>query len=228
MKATIATFALFLAAQSAFAQYEVHPEPPRIPRAGQTIPDEQPTRPQPQRPSEERPQRTEPREKESIVINDVVDFFGEAGEGAARAIGKLVHQLFSKLGVPTGVIKGEEAGGAFAVGLRYGEGQLNLGGKKSKLYWRGPSIGFDIGGNYSKVYMLVYKARKTSQVYERFGAVEGSFYFVAGAGTSVDVSANAYNAGDVVLVPIRVGLGLRQGVNVNYLAFTPEREWFPF
>ena len=146
-------------------------------------------------------------------------FFGETTEGLAKAIEK----VFADHGRPNGYITGEEISGAIGVGLRYGNGTLNRKVDKSrKIYWQGPSIGWDLGGNASKVFTLVYKLKKTDDIFQRFPGIDGSFYFVAGVGV------NYQQSGDIVLAPIRTGVGLRAGANIGYLHYNREHSWLPF
>jgi hypothetical protein len=146
-------------------------------------------------------------------------FFGSVSKGLASVI----EYAFQKQGRPNGYILGEDLGGAFIAGLRYGEGWLytrDLG--RHKVFWQGPSIGYDAGAEGSKVMVLVYNLRDPSDIYHRFGGVAGSAYFVGGVG----ITFQAY--GDVVLAPIRSGIGLRLGANVGYLKYTPRPTWNPF
>ncbi|HWQ94292.1 MAG TPA: EipA family protein, partial [Gammaproteobacteria bacterium] len=122
-----------------------------------------------------------------------------------------------------GYIKGEEVSGALGVGLRYGNGSLTLKkGGGHKVHWTGPSIGFDVGANASKVFVLVYHLPNANAIYQRYPAVEGSFYYVAGAGINYQQRDN------IILAPIRVGVGLRGGVNLGYMHYTKEKTWIPF
>ncbi len=155
---------------------------------------------------------------ENEILNKAIDFFGAITKGLAGAIGK----VFEDQGRPNGLIFGEEASAAFGIGVRYGRGKLNR--KQQKLlqvYWQGPSVGFDAGGNASKVMVLVYHLDKIEDLFRRFPGVEGSFYFVAGVGV------NYQQSGNVVLAPIRTGVGLRGGVNIGYLHYTREHSWIP-
>lgn len=152
------------------------------------------------------------------IFQETADFFGETTEGLA----KIIEKIFADLGKPNAFIKGEEISGAFVVGLRYGNGSLHRkaeGG--TPVYWKGPSVGFDFGGNASKVFVLIYDLPSNDDLFRRFPGVEGSFYFVAGLG------ANYQRAGSVTLAPIRTGVGLRGGVNIGYMHFTRDRSWFP-
>ena len=152
------------------------------------------------------------------IVNAGHSFFGTVSRGLAQVVEKAVSQW----GLPNGYILGEEAAGAFVAGLRYGEGILytkNAG--DLKVYWQGPSIGFDAGGEGARTMMLVYSLPSTQAIYERFGGVDGSAYFIGGFGMT------ALTANNVVLVPIRSGVGLRLGANVGYLKFTPKPTWNP-
>jgi hypothetical protein len=155
--------------------------------------------------------------------NELVDaghrFFGTVSRGLASVIERAVSQW----GLPNGYILGQEGAGAFFGGLRYGEGTLytkNAG--DLRVYWQGPTIGWDIGGDGDRTMMLVYNLPATDAVYQRFGGVDGSAYLVGGFGMTVLAGNN------VVLVPIRSGVGARLGVNVGYLKFTPRPTWNPF
>ena len=146
-------------------------------------------------------------------------FFGDASEGLA----KVIERVFAEQGKPVAYIVGEEASGAIGVGLRYGRGQLIYrDGGQMDVFWQGPSIGFDLGGNASKVMTLVYNLETTGHLFRRFPGVEGSLYFVAGVGV------NYQRAEDTTLAPIRTGVGWRQGANVGYLHYTRKRSILPF
>jgi hypothetical protein len=152
------------------------------------------------------------------LINAGHNFFGTVSRGLAQVVEKAVSQW----GQPNGYILGEEAAGAFVAGLRYGEGMLytkNAG--DLKVYWQGPSIGFDAGGEGARTMMLVYNLPNTGAIYERFGGIDGSAYFIGGFGMT------ALTANHIVLVPIRSGVGLRLGANIGYLKFTPKATWNP-
>jgi hypothetical protein len=140
----------------------------------------------------------------------------------SRGLAQIVERAVSTWGLPNGYVLGEEAGGAFVAGLRYGEGMLytqNAG--DLKVYWQGPSIGWDVGGEGARTMMLIYNLPNTGAIYERFGGIDGSAYFIGGFGMT------ALTAHNVVLVPIRSGVGLRLGANVGYLKFTPKATWNP-
>ena len=155
--------------------------------------------------------------------NEVVDaghhFFG----GISRGLASVVEKAVSQWGLPNGYILGEEASGAFIGGLRYGDGTLytkNAG--DVRVFWQGPSLGFDAGADGARTMMLVYNLPRTVAIFDRFGGVAGSAYFVGGFGMT------ALTANNIVVVPIRSGLGLRLGANVGYLKFTAEPTWNPF
>lgn len=153
------------------------------------------------------------------LINAGHQFFGTISRGLAAVIEAAVSQW----GQPNGYVLGEEAGGAFFGGLRYGEGMLytkNAG--DLKVYWQGPTVGWDFGGAGSRTMMLVYRLPATEAIYQRFGGIDGSAYFIGGFGMT------ALTANNIVLVPIRSGIGLRLGANVGYLKFTPTSTWNPF
>ena len=146
-------------------------------------------------------------------------FFGSLSKGLAEA----VEAATKRWGRPNGYILGQEAGGAFVGGLRYGEGKLytrNAGDKR--VFWQGPTIGFDAGGDGDRTMMLVYNMPAKNAIFQRFAGVDGSAYFIGGFGMT------ALTANDIVLVPIRTGLGARLGVNVGYLKFTDHSTWNPF
>jgi hypothetical protein len=154
--------------------------------------------------------------------NEIIDaghrFFGTT----SRELALLVERATSRWGQPNGYILGEEAGGAITIGLRYGEGTLytrNAGDRR--VYWQGPSIGFDVGGEGARVMMLVYNLPSLETLYNRYVGIYGSAYFIGGFGMT------AVTWDRVVIVPIRTGVGLRLGANVGYLKFTPTATWFP-
>lgn len=156
-------------------------------------------------------------------LQEIVDaghaFFGTT----SGALAKLVEQSFQSYGLPNGYILGEEASGAFIGGLTYGEGELftkNAG--THQLFWQGPTLGLDYGGQGSRVMMLVYNLPSLNAVYGRFGGVGGAAYALAGLGMTV------LGRDEVVVVPIRTGIGARLGVNFGYLKVTPAPTWNPF
>ena len=146
-------------------------------------------------------------------------FFGNVSRGLASVIERAVSQW----GLPNGYILGEEGSGAIVAGLRYGEGTLytkNAG--DLRVYWQGPSVGFDWGGDGARTMTLVYNLPATNAIYQRFAGVDGSAYIIGGFGMT------ALTANNIVLVPIRSGLGLRLGANIGYLKYTPRATWNPF
>lgn len=153
------------------------------------------------------------------IVKAASDFLGVTAEAAASAM----ERVFADQGRPVGYIAGEEVAGAAGVGLRYGEGWMTLkNGTRQKVYWRGPSIGFDAGGNASRVFTLVYGLRSADDIYRRFPGVEGSAYFVGGVGV------NYQAAEGMTLAPMRAGVGFRAGANIGYLAYSKEKKLLPF
>lgn len=157
---------------------------------------------------------------EPEVVQAAENFFGAGAEGVAA----VVRHVFEDHGRPNGYIQGEEGSGALGFGLRYGNGDLHLRALRSatRVFWQGPSIGFDTGGNASKVFTLVYGMRDPSQMFQRFPGVDGSAYFVGGVGV------NYQRRDDITLAPMRAGVGLRLGANIGYLAYSRERRINPF
>ena len=153
-------------------------------------------------------------------IGDAVgDFFGVTAEATAS----MLERLFNDLGDPVGYIAGEEISAAIGIGLRYGEGYLTMkSGERVKIYWRGPSVGFDAGGNASRDFVLVYNLHDIDRIFQRYPGVEGTAYLVAGMGV------NYQRADDITLAPIRSGVGLRAGANIGYLAYSRRRAYLPF
>lgn len=154
------------------------------------------------------------------VLEKADGFFGGLTEGIAKAIGK----VFEERGRPSAIIQGEEVSAAIGIGVRYGRGDIVTVRTEEhvSVFWQGPSVGFDWGGNASKVFTLVYNLDDVEHIYQRFPGVEGSFYFVAGVGV------NYQQSGEVILAPIRTGVGLRAGASVGYLHYTKEKSWLPF
>lgn len=156
--------------------------------------------------------------EEGEIVRDVSNFFQMTTKDTAKA----VQGIFARFGKPNAYIAGEEGSGAIIFGLRYGKGLLYRKGQAPvTVYWQGPSLGFDVGGNGSKCFTLVYNLPGTDAIYQRFPGIEGIFYFVAGIGV------NYQQNGDIILAPMRTGLGLRAGANVGYLSYSRERDWLP-
>lgn len=153
------------------------------------------------------------------LIGAAEGVFGKGAEGLAG----LIEDLLRKQGEPNGYIVGREAGGAFVLGARYGSGTLHhkVEGTR-KVYWTGPSIGFDAGANAGSSFVLVYNLYDTQDLFKRFPAGEGQAYFIGGLHVSY------LRRGDIVLIPIRVGAGLRLGVNAGYMRFSEKHRWLPF
>ena len=156
---------------------------------------------------------------EDDLIGAAEGVFGKGAEGLA----KMIEDLLRDQGEPNGYIVGREAGGAFIVGARYGSGTLHhkVEGER-KVYWTGPSIGFDAGANAANTFVLVYNLFDTEELYERYPAGEGQAYLIGG------LHASYMRKGDVVLIPIRMGAGLRLGVNAGYMKFSKKQRWLPF
>ena len=153
------------------------------------------------------------------IVQAASGFFGTTTEAVAKA----VQKVFSEQGLPDAYIKGDEGSGAVIVGLRYGSGWLiRKGAPPVKVYWQGPSVGFDLGGNASKCFMLVYNLQSEDRLFQRFPGIEGSYYFIAGIGV------NYARASGITIAPMRTGIGLRAGVNAGYLTFTHEQTINPF
>lgn len=156
---------------------------------------------------------------QSEIVKAGHGFFGTVSKG----MGEAVEWAFQKAGRPNGYILGEDAGGAVVAGVRYGEGTLyTKDAGNHKVYWQGPSLGYDFGAEGSKVMVLVYNMRDPSDIYNRFGGVQGAAYLVGGVGVQLQKN------GDVTLAPIRSGIGVRLGANVGYLKYTRNPTWNPF
>jgi hypothetical protein len=194
--AALALCLLILAPGIAAAQYQAAPPPPPPPaqqKGGTFTPGE--------------------------LVREGHHFFGTVSRGLAQ----IVEAAVSRWGQPNGYILGQEGSGAFVVGLRYGDGKLytkNAGDRR--VFWEGPSVGFDYGGEGARTMMLVYNLPATEAVYQRFAGIDGSAYFIGGFGMT------ALASGNIIVVPIRSGVGLRLGANIGYLKFTPRATWNPF
>ena len=153
------------------------------------------------------------------VVQAASGFFGTTTEAVAKA----VQRVFADQGLPDAYITGEEGSGAVVLGLRYGQGWLiRKHAPPTRVYWQGPSVGFDLGGNASKAFVLVYNLGPSDRLFQRFPGVEGSYYFIAGIGV------NYLRANNITLAPMRTGVGLRAGVNAGYLTFTRDATINPF
>ena len=169
------------------------------------------------------PPPAQPQKRDTFTPDEIVRaghrFFGTVSRGLAS----VVQEAFSRWGEPNGYILGQEASGAFVVGLRYGDGKLftrNAGDRR--VFWEGPSVGFDTGGEGARTMMLVYNLPATDAIYQRFAGIDGSAYFIGGFGMT------ALTANNILVVPIRSGVGLRLGANIGYLKFTERATWNPF
>jgi hypothetical protein len=162
-------------------------------------------------------------EEEGYTIEEVrtasAGFFGQISAN----LGAVIEHVFRKSGRPTAYVLGTEGGGAFLAGVRYGNGTLYLrNGGTQPVFWHGPSLGADVGGEGSKTLFLVYKLREPEQLFSSFTGVDGSAYLVGGVGATLVTN------GKVIMAPIRSGLGLRLGANIGYIRFTPKATWNPF
>lgn len=157
--------------------------------------------------------------KEDDLIGAAEGVFGKGAQGLAG----LIEDILKKQGEPNAYIVGREASGALGVGVRYGSGTLfhRVEGERP-AYWTGPSIGFDAGANAGNTFVLVYNLFDSQDLYKRFAAGEGAAYLIGGFNVSY------LRRGDVVLIPIRVGVGARLGANVGYMKFRPKQSWVPF
>jgi hypothetical protein len=146
-------------------------------------------------------------------------FFGSAAGGLAT----IIERAASRYGQPNGYILGEEGSGAIVGGLRYGEGMMHTRDRgQHKVFWQGPSIGWDFGGDGARVMMLVYNLPSVDAIYQRYGGVDGSVYVIGGVGMTALANDN------IIVVPVRAGVGLRLGANLGYLKFTQSATWNPF
>lgn len=156
---------------------------------------------------------------ESTLVISAAKYLGTTAESMAE----IMDRVFSQYGIPDAIIRGEEVSAAVVFGLRYGRGTLETSsGGQHPIYWRGPSAGVDTGGNAAKSFTLVYGIQNVEEVYSRFGGVDGSAFYLGG------VAVNYLQRDDIVMAPMRAGVGLRAGVSIGYLKFTPESGWFPF
>jgi hypothetical protein len=218
MTQTIALTLVLLGLASAPLAAQTNPPPPSSPPAGQ------PTGPQYQGPPPQAPQAQSPQPQGlQYSSNEIVDaghrFFGTISRGLAQ----IVEKAGSQFGLPNGYVLGQEGGGAVVAGLRYGEGILytkNAG--DLRVFWQGPSLGYDFGVEGARTMMLVYNLPATDAIYQRFVGIDGSAYLVGGVGMT------ALTMNNIVVLPISTGVGIRLGANVGYLKFTPTATWNPF
>lgn len=166
-------------------------------------------------------ERIEPQQRyaQDDLLNAGHAFFGSASAGLASVIERVVQQY----GLPNAYVLGEEASGALFGGLRYGEGTMHTRNSGDhKVYWQGPSVGWDFGGDGNRTMMLVYNLESTESIYRRFLGISGQAYLVGGLGVT------ALKRGNTILVPVRTGVGARLGVNVGYLKMRSRPTWNPF
>ena len=164
------------------------------------------------------PPAAKPGFEDGELVQAVSQHLGVTSESAASAI----ERLFAERGRPTAYITGEEGGGAFTVGARYGQGTLWMrDGRRERIYWQGPSVGFDIGAEASKVFTLVYDLDDPDDIYRRYPGVDGSAFLVAG------MAVNVQRASGITLAPVRSGVGVRLGANIGYSSYTRKRGWIP-
>jgi hypothetical protein len=210
---TIALVVVLLGLGSAPLLAQANPPPPSNPQGPQS------QGPQSQGPQSQGPQSQGPQYSPNEIVDAGHRFFGTISRGLAQ----IVEKAGSQFGLPNGYVLGQEAGGAVVAGLRYGEGILytkNAG--DLRVFWQGPSLGFDFGGEGARTMMLVYNLPATDAIYQRFAGIDGSAYFVGGLGMT------ALTMNNIVVVPIRTGVGVRLGANVGYVKFTPTATWNPF
>lgn len=156
---------------------------------------------------------------ESTLVISAAKYLGTTAESMAE----IMDNVFSQYGIPDAIIRGEEVSAAVVFGLRYGRGTLEMrSGAQHPIYWRGPSAGVDTGGNAAKSFTLVYGIQNVEEVYSRFGGVDGSAFYLGG------VAVNYLQRDNIVMAPMRAGVGLRAGVSIGYLKFTRDSGWFPF
>lgn len=235
MSKMIAAIAAFmLTAAPALAQpssWDAPPAPPedsQPPATNEWVPVEQAVPADPPvgataQPDSNAPAAAAPANSDTIPRRDIFDaaenLFGRGAEDLAR----LLERILGDQGEPIAYIAGEEASGALVVGLRYGSGVMRhrIEGDRN-VYWTGPSIGFDAGAQASKVFVLVYNLHDAQRLFRRYAAAEGNAYVVGG------FTASYLRRGDVVLIPVRLGVGLRLGINAGYMRFSEKNRWLPF
>ncbi len=157
--------------------------------------------------------------KQDDLIGAAEGVFGKGAKG----LGEIMEKILKDQGEPNAYVAGREASGAFVVGLRYGSGTMTHGVEgKRPVYWTGPSVGFDIGGDAANVFVLVYNLYDSQDLFKRYPQVEGRAFFVGG------FSATYLRRGDVAIIPIRLGVGVRLGANIGYMKFSEKSKWLPF
>ena len=167
--------------------------------------------------------RSVPMNRETVARDDLINAAeGVFGRGA-QGLGRLIENILRDQGEPVAYIAGQEAGAAFVLGVRYGSGTMHhqVEGER-RVYWTGPSVGFDAGANADKVFVLVYNLHDSQDLFRRYPGAEGNAYFVGG------FTAQYLRRGDIVLIPIRLGVGVRLGLNAGYMRFSERNRWLPF
>jgi len=168
------------------------------------------------------PDTTTPSTHDTYSDDEVAKAASDFFSTGAKDLSDVLAKVLKEKGHPVAIIRGEEAGGAIGVGVRYGRGELVYKGVPAhKVYWQGPSIGFDVGANAVKAFILVYDLPNTSALFKRFPGVEGSLYFVGGFGV------NYVQRGGIALAPVRFGVGWRQGIALSYMNFSRQRRYNP-
>jgi len=166
---------------------------------------------------------TTPAAHETYSDDEVAKQASEFFSTGAKDLSQVLEKVLKEKGHPVAIIRGEEAGGAIGVGVRYGRGELLYkGGVGRKVYWQGPSIGFDAGANAVKTFILVYDLPSAEALFKRYPGVEGSLYFIGGFGV------NYLQRGAVALAPVRFGVGWRQGISLSYINFSRTKRYNPF
>ena len=156
---------------------------------------------------------------QSRLVIESAKFLGTTAESMAEIVGR----LFAQYGPPSAVLRGEEGSAAIMLGLRYGRGEIEMqDGRREPIYWRGPSAGIDSGGSATKSFALIYGLNNPNDLHKRFVGIEGSAFYVGG------VSANFLERDNIIVAPLRVGIGMRLGANIGYVKFSPDQGWFPF
>ncbi len=169
------------------------------------------------------PPAKSPPASDTYSINEIKDAAKGISGTISSSLGKIIEHAFSQYGRPTAYVIGEEGGGAFIAGVRYGNGRVYMKNQKpSKIYWHGPSVGYDFGASGSRTLFLIYRLDNVRELYSGFSGIDGSAYFIGGAGITFLSNEK------VIMAPIRTGLGFRLGANVGYLRFTPKATWNPF
>jgi hypothetical protein len=163
------------------------------------------------------------RQSDTFTTEEIMTKGHETFGKASRGLGQAIEYVFQSQGEPTAYIVGEEGSGAFVGGLRYGEGTIYYkNGTEQRIFWQGPSLGWDFGGNGSRSLVLVYGSEQPEDLYERFGGVEGTAYLIGGLGVNFQRKDN------ITLAPIRTGVGARLGANIGYLKYSSKPTWNPF